>query len=70
MPPKPATPAKPPRDKEITIAPEQKIHLQVVKGEKEIRSYTVHADEHGVVQLTETPPPDAPVADPDPVSGT
>lgn len=65
-----APPTKPPRDKEISIAPEQKIHLQVVKGEKELRTYTVQADEHGVVQLTETPPPAAPVADPDPVSGT
>lgn len=59
-----------PKPKHVTIGPEQRIHIHVVKGTKELSEYIAGADPEGVVRMNPAPEAPPPVADPDPISGT
>jgi hypothetical protein len=59
-----------PAAKHVTIAPEQRLFVHVKKGEKQIAEYIAGADKAGVVRMVEAPEAPAPVATPNPVSGT
>lgn len=62
--------AAPPRAKHVTISPEQRLYVHVKKGERTVAEYIAGADKAGVVTTHLAPEADAPVADPNPVSGT
>lgn len=59
-----------PKPKHVSIAPEQRLHIHVMKGEKQIVEYIAGADPEGTVRMNVAPDAPAPVQDPSPISGT
>lgn len=59
-----------PRPKHVTIAPEQRLHIHVAKGTKQVSEYIAGADADGVVRMNQAPEAAPPVMDPNPISGT
>lgn len=62
--------AKGPRTKHVTIAPEQRLHIHVQKGAKQVSEYIAGADPEGVVRMQQAPEEAPPVMEPNPISGT
>jgi hypothetical protein len=56
--------------KHVSISPEQRLHIHVNKGGKEIAEYIAGADAEGVVRMNIAPEAPPPVAEPNPISGT
>jgi len=61
---------KAPKPKHVMLETEQRLHIHVTKGAKEISEYIAGADAEGVVRMNPAPEAAAPVSTPDPVSGT
>lgn len=59
-----------PRPKHVTIAPEQRLHIHVSKGTKQVSEYIAGADAEGVVRMHPAPEAAPPVQTPNPISGT
>lgn len=59
-----------PKPKHVTLAPEQRMHIHVMKGAKQVSEYIAGADPEGVVRMNQAPEEAPPVAEPSPISGT
>ena len=62
--------ASAPKPKHVTIEAGQRLHVHVTKGGKPVAEYISGANDAGAVTSYLAPEADAPVATPDPVSGT
>lgn len=56
--------------KHVSISPEQRLHIHVNKGGKQVAEYIAGADPEGAVRMNLAPEAPAPVQDPSPISGT
>ena len=62
--------ASAPKPKHVTIAPEQRLHIHVEKNGKKVAEFISGANADGVVTVYPAPEAPAPVATPNPISGT
>lgn len=59
-----------PKPKHVTISVEQRLHIHVTKGDKEVAEYIAGANADGAVTMNIAPEAAAPVQTPSPISGT
>lgn len=59
-----------PKPKHVSIEAGQRLHVHVTKGGKPVAEYISGANEAGAVTTYLAPEADAPVQDPNPISGT